>query len=183
VTGCGGAGVVEKSARISQCGAFRYWLGRRWGDLDGLTFVMLNPSTADALQDDPTIRRCIGFARREGFDAVNVYNLNAYRATRPAALATCADPVGPDNDAYLSLVLTEQRRRGHPVVAAWGAHARPERVAAVLDLVPGVDWRCLGLTQHGHPRHPLYVRGDQPLVTFTPAGLGPVDGQEAQEDR
>lgn len=155
---------VTKAARISDCGIYRYWLGRIWGDEDALTFVMLNPSTADASVDDPTIRRCMGFARREGFGGISVMNLYAFRSSSPKILAASGWRVGMDNDDYLRISLEEQRRRANPVVAAWGAHARPGRVDYVRYLVPGVDWRCLGKTKDGHPRHPLYVKGDQPLI-------------------
>ena len=99
-------------------------------------------------------------------------NLYAFRSPSPTVLKMRGYPVGPENDAYLSLALAEQARRGNPVIAAWGAHAKPDRVAAVLGLVAGglrlprVDWRCLGTTKDGAPRHPLYVKGDQPLVSF-----------------
>jgi hypothetical protein len=157
-------GEVRSDAVISECGGYRYSLSRRWGSGPALRVVMLNPSTADATVDDPTIRRCIGFARREGFAALTVLNLYAYRATDPKALLTCPDPVGPDNNAWLAAHL----QGSASVLAAWGANARPERVQRVLSLVRGVDWRCLGTTKQGHPRHPLYVRGDQPLVPFAP---------------
>jgi hypothetical protein len=160
---------VEKAARISDCGMFRYSLARYWGPKRGLVFVMLNPSIADADVDDPTIRRCMGFARRDGYDGISVLNLYAYRATDPRSLLSCPDAVGPGNDVYLRLTLTEQARRGTPVVAAWGATAELDRVGQVLNLVPKVDWRCLGVTKQGAPRHPLYVRGDQPLVPYLTA--------------
>jgi hypothetical protein len=157
-------GVVEKAARFSDCGTYRYYLSRHWGAGEALLFVMLNASTADCYDDDPTVRRCIDFARRQGYDGLGVLNLYGLRSTDPKALLTAPDPVGPDNDDYLRLSLTERVRRGLPVVAAWGVNASPDRVAQVLDLVPGVDWRCLGHTKAGAPRHPLYVRGDQPLI-------------------
>lgn len=157
-------------AEISACKTFRYRLQRRWGPItEGkawLRFVMLNPSTADASQDDPTIRRCIGFAKREGYGAVAVLNLYAYRATSPQALLTCKDAVGPENDVWLWDSLRAAVFWHEPVVAAWGTNAQPDRVREVLSIVPNVDWRCLGTTKDGHPRHPLYVRGDQPLVSF-----------------
>lgn len=164
---------VEKSARISSCGLYRWTLSRHWGPGEALVFVMLNPSTADADTDDPTIRRCIGFAKREGYDGIVVMNLYAFRATKPATLLTCGDPVGLENDAYLQMLLTERVRRGLPVVAAWGANADrdPARVAEVLDLVAFVDWRCLGTTKQGAPKHPLYIKGDQPLVPYPWAAL------------
>lgn len=159
-------GDVGKAARISDCGQYRYWLTRLWAEDDSLLFVMLNPSTADASVDDPTIRRCMGFARREEFGGVSVVNLYAYRATNPKALLSVDDAVGPENDSYLRMILMEQTRRGHPVVAAWGANADADRAAEVLNLVPGVNWRCLGTTKSGAPRHPLYVHGEQPLMRY-----------------
>ena len=160
-------GMVEHyAAKISKCGQYRYWLSRTWSSGPPLVFVMLNPSTADAQVDDPTIRRCKGFARREGAGGVFVVNLYAYRATNPRFLRICADPVGPDNDVWLQRVIAGTVETGTPVVAAWGASAVPGRVRAVLRLVPGADWRCLGVTRAGAPRHPLYVKGDQSLVPF-----------------
>ena len=162
---------MVRAARISDCGRYRYVLMRRWNE-DGpmLPFLMLNPSTADALVDDPTIRRCIGFARREGFGAIHVLNLYAWRATKPADCFAAPDPVGPQNDAYLTMEFQAAVTGMHPVVAAWGAHARPDRVAAVRALAPAaLDLRCLGVTKDGHPRHPLYVSGSQPLVPWPPA--------------
>jgi hypothetical protein len=160
----GAYATTTTDAVLSACGAYRYTLSRRWGAGEPLRFVMLNPSTADASVDDPTIRRCIGFARRDGFPALVVLNLYAYRTTDPKALLTCVDPVGPDSKAYLWSHLFLACEIKAPVVAAWGINAKPGRVAEVLDLVRGVDWRCLGTTKDGHPRHPLYVRSDQPLV-------------------
>lgn len=154
-------------ARLSDCEVYRYALGRRWSnDGEVLAFVMLNPSTADAAIDDPTIRRCIGFAKRDGYQGVVVHNLYGFRATDPKALLRCPDPIGPQNDDYLRLTLTERIRRGLPTIAAWGANAQAWRAEEVLGLVPGVDWRCLGTTKDGHPRHPLYVKGDKTLESF-----------------
>lgn len=160
---------LKRTARISACSAFRYSLARKWGEDPSLVFVMLNPSTADAAVDDPTIRRCMGFAQRDGFDGIQVVNLYAYRATDPKALRACPDPIGPENNRFLHLLLAEQARHGTPVVAAWGALADADRVEEVLTMVPSVKWRCLGLTKAGAPRHPLYVRGDQPLTPFATA--------------
>jgi hypothetical protein len=145
-------------------GAYRYSLHRRWGhpSLPVATFVMLNPSTADAVTDDPTIRRCRGFARRWGCGGLTVGNLYALRATNPRDLWTAADPVGPRNDAVLDQLVILAGDLGGPVVAAWGAHARKDRVDAVLARWPDA-FRCLGVTGAGAPRHPLYVRGDTAL--------------------
>lgn len=158
-------GLDVATADLSDDGRYRYRLTRRWADGDAwATFVMLNPSTADATEDDPTIRRCVSFAKREGCSALQVVNLFAYRATDPRELKRVADPVGPDNDAWLSRALGTPALR----IAAWGAHGRPDRVVVVKSFaVPGLH--ALGVTKDGHPRHPLYLRADAPLVTW-PAG-------------
>jgi hypothetical protein len=135
-----------------------------------MVWVMLNPSTADACVDDPTIRRCIGFAKREGFDAIDVINLFAYRATKPADLATVADPEGPANAHEWANTLTSPSLF---VVAAWGAHARkigfgwknPTYYELTKRQHNG-NFKCLGTTADGSPRHPLYVKGDQEFVEW-----------------
>jgi hypothetical protein len=157
------AGGVLAGAVLSPCGTYRYTLDRVWdASLPTALFIMLNPSTADASVDDPTIRRCISFAKREGCGALTVVNLFALRSTNPDALTTHPDPVGPDNDTHIALALGKQPE---VAIAAWGAHpftrARAEAVAALLAPVWQVN--CLGTTKSGDPRHPLYVRGDQPL--------------------
>lgn len=151
-------------------GPYRYLLRRVWGpEGDLLTFVMLNPSTADAQTDDPTIRRCIGFAKREGCGGINVLNLYAYRCTDPAQLPRAPDPVGPENDEYLRR-LAEFRgiveRPPANIVVAWGTLAGQMRIAQFITIMDGTPLRCLGVTKGGQPRHPLYVRSDQPLVPW-----------------
>lgn len=144
---------------------YRYTLGRPVGSGGRLLVVMLNPSTADAFEDDPTIRRVVGFARRDGFGSVEVVNLYALRATDPAGLRTAADPVGPNNDAHIRSALG----RCDAVAVAWGADPGPVegRAGAVLRLI-GESFAplCWGLTKTGQPRHPLYLRGDSPLVPY-----------------
>ena len=117
---------------------------------------MLNPSTADAVRDDPTIRRCIGFARAWGYRRLVVTNIFALRATLPSALRGAADPVGPRNDRYILRAARDADR----VVCAWGVHgALGNREAEVLALLRDLALENLGLTQGGYPRHPLYVAG------------------------
>jgi hypothetical protein len=166
------------SARLSPCGTYRYTLDRVWDRRRrAAVFLMLNPSTADASENDPTIRRCIGFAKRNGYGGITVVNLFALRATKPAALALHPDPVGPDNDMWIQSVLFKQPAA---VIAAWGAYPpaagrgmadrATERVAAVLRLVAiyGVPLKCLGTTKDGQPRHPLYLAGSTPLTDYRP---------------
>lgn len=148
-------------ALISPCQRYRYRLERSWGDDRLLTFVMLNPSTADEHLDDPTIRRCMGFARREGCDGIVVANLYAWRATSPADLWKAVDPYGPDNDAALERVAREAQG---PVVCGWGVHGGKNNRPIALMQNAGAVLVCLGHTKGGNPRHPLYVRGDQPFV-------------------
>lgn len=148
------------TAWLSADRAYRYVLTRRWDDGPVMAWIMLNPSTADADTNDPTIRRCIGFARREGCGAIWVVNLFALRATDPRVLRASPDPVGPANDSFL-----RERTRTDYVVAAWGAHGslngRSHEVRTALADIPLL---CLGITRGGEPRHPLYVQSDTPLV-------------------
>lgn len=155
-------GKGERSgAVISDCGRYRYVLTRHWLRGEGsVAFVMLNPSTADATIDDPTIRRCMGFAQRWGFGSLSVVNLYGLRATDPSALADADDPIGPDNDDWLH----ETGWTADEVVLAWGAHRfavkREREAVELLSRGRGERLKCLGLSANGHPRHPLYLRGD-----------------------
>lgn len=168
------AGVhVRKQADLSSDGIYRYWLSREWGaqgdPASSLPFVMLNPSTADAAQDDQTIRKCVGFARRLGYDGITVFNLYAYRATDPrgllSALRSGVDVVGPENDQRIRGMFTAHLDAGQPVVAAWGAHAREERVRQVLTMPGAETLRALALTSKGVPRHPLTLGYDSASLT------------------
>lgn len=149
------------SAIISKCGLYRYRLERHWGDGPTCGFIMLNPSTADATLDDPTIRRCIGFAKREGCGRLMVGNLYAFRATHPDVMAAAHDPVGPENRHFLENMAEQV---DGPLIAAWGAHwmVYGGTTAYVRVAFEG-KLMCLGKTKDGHPRHPLYVKGDTPL--------------------
>ena len=157
---------TRKTAQISGCGRYRYRLERFWSDAPALPFVMLNPSTADAMLDDPTIRRCMGFARREGAGGIIVANVYAFRATDPAALWRQADPHGPENDAALTEVARWAAQVNVPVVCAWGVHGGGSNRHIALMLDAGARLVCLGKTKGGHPHHPLYLKGDQPLESF-----------------
>ena len=160
---------LQKDAEISLCGQYRYSLRRVWSpDVMRALFIMLNPSTADAEVDDPTVRRCIGFARRWGLGGIEVRNLFAYRSAEPSALFDVHDPVGPGNTSFP----TDGVRL---IVAAWGAAGSHPVVRArardVLRMLSGRDCGvfCLGLTRAGHPKHPLYVRGDTMQQVFDAA--------------
>jgi hypothetical protein len=152
------------SATFSPCRTWRYSLSRdACGDAAGgsVVFVGLNPSTADERRDDPTIRRCIGFARRWGFGQLDVVNLYAFCSTDPRVLRVAADAVGLENDRVLRQVLF----RADLVVCAWGNAADPRRAAEVLDWIGAPH--CLGRTKHGSPRHPLYVRAATDPIPYT----------------
>jgi len=147
--------VVERWADISQDGLYRYRLGRRWDNaLPECVFIVLNPSTADAAQDDPTIRRCMRFAPDLGCGSLLVGNLYAFRAMDPRDLFRAPEPTG---GAKNNAVLTALMGRGEYVIAAWGNHGKLARVTEVATLPSARRLNALGTTKSGAPRHPLYV--------------------------
>lgn len=154
------------TATISSCGKFRYRLGRRWGDGPGVLFVMLNPSRADADVDDATIRRCITFAKAEGFGALEVVNLFAFRTPYPAELKALGFPVGPDNDRHI----VEAAKEAERVCVAWGAQndAQP-RVQIVMPLLrsTGLEPYCLAITRSGFPAHPVRLPNSSRMHPFS----------------
>ncbi len=151
-------------------GAYRYSLSRCWNlhrETPRVCFIMLNPSTADALNDDPTITRCLDFAVRWGCRSLEVVNLFAHRATNPKELARQVDPVGHRNDEYIMAAI----KRANLIVAAWGASGGKllaPRVVEVKKLLRkgGKLVHCLGETGDGHPRHPLMLAKLTPLAVF-----------------
>ena len=138
---------------------YRYLLTRTFKDKGRIiNFCMLNPSTADETQDDPTVRRCINYAKRHDFAQLVVTNIFAYRSTNPKALRLIEDPVGDDNDNMLFRVF----QHSDVVVFAWGNHGKIlNRGDEVRDIAKGV---CapyhLGLNKTGEPKHPLYLPND-----------------------
>jgi hypothetical protein len=148
---------VSKAAFISDDGHYRYWLSRDWdGAKKRVMFVMLNPSTADASVDDPTIRKCVGFAQRLGYGGLSVYNLFAYRATDPAHLKSAGCPEGVDNNAHIEAGLTIV----DDVICAWGANARGlPRVTTVVKIIDASNKpvHALHLLADGVPAHPLML--------------------------
>lgn len=173
----GGSGFYTKGATFGGAtDSHRYRLWRVWDRTrPRLAFVMLNPSTADANEDDPTIRRCIGFARQFGYGGIMVVNLYALRATYPMELFSDevleADRIGYQNDRVLVDTLAPGNRHHiKTVVAGWGgqrrAKERAEHVTALLNR-HGVALQCLGVTKHGYPRHPLFIPYSADLQTFS----------------
>jgi hypothetical protein len=160
---------IRRMAKISDCRRYRYWLSREWGPGPPLTFVMLNPSIADHEVDDPTIRRCIGFAKREGADGCAVVNLFAWRTTDPMGLVMAEDPIGPENAEHLGQALLASSITRFPLVCAWGSTAGAAmRGFKFKQRAKDCSARlvCLGRTANGSPRHPLYVRSDAEFEAY-----------------
>lgn len=146
----------QARAVFSDCGRYRYALWREWNPkpIRRCLFVMLNPSTATSEKDDPTIRRCIKFAQRWGFDALDVANLFAFRTSYPSHLwesSKTVDIVGVQNDDWIQKLADRCDR----IVVAWGNHKDTDREDRVLDLLGERELVCLGLTEQGQPTHPL----------------------------
>jgi len=148
-----------KSAEISKCGKYRYSLTRVWSDnIKTFIWVMLNPSTADAETDDPTIRKCIGFSKKYGCGGMFVVNLFAYRATNPKQLLSVDDPVGPENDYYLELSFPKVDFA--TVIYAFGNIPKGLKVPPYIfssSYPSGYQIKCFGKTKLGFPKHPLYL--------------------------
>lgn len=153
---------MHRFAVFSPCRMYRYSLSRIWDPTQSkVVFVGLNPSTADEQADDPTVRRCVGFARRWNFGGLVLVNLFAYRSTDPAGLLKAADPIGPENDKH---ILTRSSEAAF-VVVAWGTRGSLlNRDKQVLSMLPKAY--CLGVTIEGHPKHPLYLSGKTPRRPF-----------------
>ncbi|MEO0343944.1 MAG: DUF1643 domain-containing protein [Pseudomonadota bacterium] len=153
-------GDAPSVAIYSDCERYRYTLTRVWDStrLKAL-FVMLNPSTATEVQNDPTVERCERRARALGFGAFRVTNIFAFRATDPRQMRAEVDPIGPDNDnAILDAAIWADQ-----IICAWGTHGahldRGPKVAAILRQTQA-DLYHLGLSKQGHPKHPLYIGYD-----------------------
>lgn len=147
----------QKSAELSDCGKYRYALFRVWDiNLPQVAFVGLNPSTADAELDDPTINKCVAYAKNWGFGSIVMLNLFAFRSTDPTQLYQQVDPVGSENHHYLAKYGLDVKI----VVAAWGNHGVfLNRHQAVIEMLkPKLNYLKLNLT--GQPAHPLYLKSD-----------------------
>jgi len=162
------------SAIISEDGRYRYELRRWWGSGPMVMFAGLNPSYADAQINDPTIRRCCGFARLWGFDGIIMVNMYAFRSTDPKRLRDVLDPVGSLNDVH---VLKAASSAGC-IVACWGTPGGPSGARSfepgstpMVDLLGDYEVKCLGLNNDGSPKHPLYLRSDTKLESFKSWGM------------
>lgn len=167
-------GDAPSVAVYSDCERYRYELTRTW-DVSGrrVLFVMLNPSTATEVQNDPTVERCERRARALGYGAFRVCNIFAWRETDPRKMRQAADPVGPDNDKAIA----EACQWADTLLCAWGTHGahldRGPRVEALMRDT-GRPLQHLGLSKAGHPKHPLYIAySQQPVIWADAKGTGP----------
>ncbi|UTA47198.1 DUF1643 domain-containing protein [Simiduia sp. 21SJ11W-1] len=157
----------KNTAHLSPCRQYRYALWRTWDTrLARVMFIGLNPSTADETQDDPTLRRCMNFARQWGYGGLVMANLFAFRATAPDAMKQAADPIGPQNNRWLKKLANESDL----VIAAWGNHGDfMGRATAVRKRFSVLH--CLKINSTGTPGHPLYQRADLSPVPY-PSNAG-----------
>lgn len=157
-------------AVFSECDRYRYVLWRRWNATKPMVlFIALNPSTADETVNDPTMRRCIGFAQAWGYGGMIVANIFAYRATQPTVLKQAADPVGPEGDRWISVLcqhvlaqpkLGKRQANGKAIILGWGNHGKwLGRDRTTLQLIDSLVLKpyCLAITKQGQPSHPLYL--------------------------
>ncbi|MBC7971764.1 MAG: DUF1643 domain-containing protein [Verrucomicrobia bacterium] len=160
---------MQTGAEFDATGRYRYLLWRSWDEQAArVGFVMLNPSRADAVVNDPTIRRCLGFARSWGYGALEVVNLFAYCTAQPTELRQVADPIGRENDRYLANLV----QRVDHIILAWGnGGCLQSRDRAVMALWGDrASIYCLGTTRLGQPKHPLYLRRDVPPSPWVQSG-------------
>jgi hypothetical protein len=145
-----------KSADFSPCRKYRYTLWRWWDENKPYAmFICLNPSTADETKDDPTIRRCINFAKSWGYGGLCVTNLFALRATDPRVMLASFEPIGIDNDKWIQ----ELAKKAGIIIAAWGTYGNYlNRDKQIIEKINNLN--CLEKTKHGHPKHPLYIKAD-----------------------
>lgn len=151
-------------AEFSTMGHYRWVLHRKlaWGPDDKkILFIMLNPSTVDADTDDPTIRRCVNFAKREGGTSLTIVNLFGLVSTNPKELHSHSDPEGVENMFAVHAALGNSDL----IIAAWGAHKLVSKISGMV-LNSGKKIMCLGTTKNGAPRHPLYLKSDTPLQLY-----------------
>lgn len=153
-------------AKFSPCRTWRYALYRGWDYFNilrgNVAFIGLNPSTADETKDDPTVRRCVNYAKVWGYGGMLMLNIFAFRATDPKEMKASLDPIGPENEKFLRLY----HELAALTVACWGTHgAYLSRGAEVVNMLDHLA--CFGITKAGHPKHPLYLRADLTPQSFT----------------
>ncbi len=163
---------IEYGAIFDLSGRYRYSLWRAWSIYHPrIAFILLNPSTADEHKNDPTIRRCISFARAWNFGSLEVVNLFAYRATDYRELLKAHEPIGAENNRFLIQAV----ERCSTIVLGWGAKGTfLSRDRQVMSILRGRNnLYCLGFTKNGQPRHPLYIKGNTDLVPIKKTIISP----------
>ena len=157
---------MESGATFSEDRVYRYSLWRKWDASQlAIAFIGLNPSTATEVEDDPTVRRCIGYAKAWGYGAMFMLNLFAYRSTDPRKLREVADPVGPENDFEILKAVVD---KSHSAIACWGNHGALYGRGRAVHKMLAHRLRCFGLTAAQQPKHPLYLPKDARVVPFKP---------------
>ena len=154
---------MNTGANFSACRKYRYVLWRKWDTSKPYAlFIGLNPSTADEIEDDPTINRCINYARDWGYGGLYMANLFAFRATNPDDMMSASDPVGPDNDSWIKKLSHD----ASIVIAAWGNDGSYNgRSKEVVSMIPSL--MCLKINKTGEPAHPLYQPGSATPVKMS----------------
>ena len=160
---------MKNTAQLSSCRNYRYALWRTWDDTKPwVMFIGLNPSTADETTDDPTLTRCINYAKAWGYGGVCMANLFAYRATEPMNMKAAQDPIGVDNNAWL----IKLAKQASLVVAAWGNDGGYlGRSKQITQLIPHLS--CLKVNQSGEPAHPLYQAAKRKPMAMPPVTQAP----------
>lgn len=156
---------LESTAIISQDTRYRYALTRVWQEGENrVLFVLLNPSTADATKEDTTLRQCVFFAKREGFQSLEMVNLFAFRSTKPSALKQDYTlSIGPENDRHIQRAATLAKK----IIVSWGDFNSMGRDQAVLRILRQYgDLYCLGVTKYGHPKHPCRLAHNVPVQLY-----------------
>ncbi len=145
--------LIKSDAKFSTNRIYRYALWRIWDEnLPKVLFIGLNPSTADEINNDPTIRRCIGYAKDWGYGGYIMGNIFSFRSTNPHVMKKAKNPVGPNNNMWLLKLHNE----ADLTIAAWGNHGKfLNRGKEVFKLIPKIQ--CLRITKEGFPSHPLYL--------------------------
>lgn len=166
---------VVKMAELSDCGTYRYVLARLWDEaLPTVNFIMLNPSTADHLKDDPTIRRCVGFAKSWGFGQLIVTNLYPFRSPSPFEMKAASNKRGPRDPRGHRLLndlhIAKWAANSSLIVCAWGNHAESDVERETLKLLRSIGKtpHALRLSKSGKPNHPLYLPGDMKPTAWRP---------------
>ncbi len=154
-------------AIYTDCERYRYVLTRQWEEVseNRAVFIGLNPSTATEYQNDPTVARCIKYAKTWGHDSMTMLNAFAFRSTDPKGLKSVEDPVGSANDRYI----LKQCRDASQIILCWGTHAEYlDRGLKLLEKLSGrsFELNCLKITKNGHPSHPLYLKKDLQPIPF-----------------